>query len=124
MTDHVFEVTWNGSSTPDWTFDGQKKPEQIKVKPGEKIHFKFFQGLAVGDRLYQAVLLSGNETGAEDASPFGRPFPLVLESDNLLTVGKKHGTWGFCIVFSINEEVDKTRFFFVPDPELQVGSRP
>lgn len=124
MIDHVFEVIWNDSTDPDWTFDGKDKFEEIVVCPGDTILFKFFPGLGVEGQLSQAVLLSGTEGGADSASPFTQPFPIILSSDSLLTVVEGDGSWGFCIAFSVSEATGNTRFLFVPDPELQVGSRP
>ena len=46
----------------------------------------------------------------------------VLKHAKLTVADNVSGTWGFTVSFTVQNKDGTSDFFYVPDPELQVGS--
>jgi len=122
-TSHNFNVYFS----PDgrevrWAFDGANDGATCKVHVNDEIVFSFQPETGFTGTLDQCVLITGNEQQSESGSPFGTGKMVSLKNNDKLHVGGQKGTWGFSISFSVTHTDGTTGFYFVPDPELQVGS--
>ena len=111
-----------GQTIATWSLDGLPgtNDDTFFVEPGDKISFVFD---GPGD-LAECVLISGQmESRCHGSSPFTEGNRISLKANSTLTVGKAQGTWGFTVSFSAHAGDGTTAFYYLPDPEMEVGSR-
>ncbi|MBW8896740.1 MAG: hypothetical protein JF619_01165 [Massilia sp.] len=111
-----------GQTIATWSLDGllRKNDDTFFVEPGDKVAFVFD---GPGD-LAECVLISGQmESRSHGSSPFTEGNRINLKANSTLTVGKAEGTWGFTVSFSAHGGDGTTAFYYLPDPEMEVGSR-
>jgi hypothetical protein len=120
---HTLTVTYvAGQTIATWSLDGVEQPndDTFFVEPGDKVAFRFD---GPGD-LAECVLISGQmESRCHGSSPFTEGNRINLKANSTLTVGKAEGTWGFTVSFSAHAGDGTTAFYYLPDPEMEVGSR-
>ena len=120
---HQLTVTYvAGETLATWSLDGvlREGGDTFFAEPGDKVAF-LFDG--PGD-LAECVLISGQmESHCHGSSPFTEGNRVNLKANSTLTVGKAQGTWGFTISFSAHAGDGTTAFYYLPDPEMEVGSR-
>ena len=111
-----------GQTIATWSLDGllRANDDIFFVEPGDKVTFRFD---GPGD-LAECVLVSGQmENRCHGSSPFTEGNRINLKANSTLTVGKAQGTWGFTVSFSAHVGDGTTAFYYLPDPEMEVGSR-
>jgi hypothetical protein len=102
----------------DWHFNDQAKPTCCQVQKGDKIAFRF-EG--PGD-IAECVLLAGAQKSGQGSSPFNEGNRINLKGNSTLNVGNADGLWCFSIAFTARNGDATTSFYYLPDPEVQVGS--
>lgn len=107
-----------GQVLAKWNLVGNRDPVPIQAQPGDKIAFTFS---GPGD-IVECVLISGQVHSGSASSPFTEGNRINLKAHSTLTVGTGLGLWGFAVAFSARNSDGTTSFYFLPDPELQVGS--
>lgn len=113
----------DGDSQATSTWNG-KRAEILTAHPGEAIaiSFKDFPQLA-GAKVSQAMMLVNTQGRCSHASPFPQSSPIdLLKNPQLAIRPDANGTWGFSIAFVITNPNGTAGFYYVPDPELAVGS--
>jgi len=111
-----------GQTLASWSLDGvqYQDGDAIQLQPNDRIVFQFD---GPGD-IAECVLISGQmQTTCHGSSPFTEGNRINLKANNTVTVGKYMGTWGFTISFSAHNGDGTTAFYYLPDPEVDVGSR-
>lgn len=101
-----------------WDFNNQGMPERCVVQHGDKIAFRFD---GPGD-VAECVLLAGALRNGQGSSPFNEGNRINLKGNSTLTVGNADGLWGFSIAFTARNADATSSFYYLPDPEVQVGS--
>lgn len=112
-----------GQTLATWSLDGvqHEDGDVIQVTPGDKITFQFS---GPGD-IAECVLITGQmQSTCHSSSPFTEGNRINLKANSTVTVGKALGTWAFTISFSAHNGDGTTAFFYLPDPEMEVGSHP
>jgi hypothetical protein len=112
-----------GQTLASWSLDGvpHQDGDVIQVVPGDKIAFQFS---GPGD-IAECVLITGQmKSTCHSSSPFTEGNRINLKANSTVTVGKALGTWAFTISFSAYNGDGTTSFFYLPDPEMEVGSHP
>ncbi len=82
----------------------------------------------IAGKLDQAVLIAGykDANASTESSPFYNDANNIdIHSFPTLTIGKRSGTWGFTVAYSlifqgIGAAKATTHFYFLPDPEFTV----
>jgi hypothetical protein len=72
----------------------------------------------------QGVMLCGQMGVEKISSPFIQGNQIDLGRTPTLQVGQNAGRWGFSVAFSARNEDGTTSFYYVPDPEIIIKSRP
>ena len=106
-----------------WSLDDvqHQDGDKFEVYPNDKIVFQF---VGPGD-IAECVLISGQmQSTCHGSSPFTEGNRINLKANNAVTVGKYQGTWGFTVSLSAHNGDGTTAFYYLPDPEMVVGSRP
>jgi hypothetical protein len=120
---HSLTITYvAGQTIATWSLDGvqQANDDSFFVEPGDKVAFQFD---GPGD-IAECVLISGQmESRCHGSSPFTEGNRINLKANSTLNVGKAEGTWGFTVSFSTHAGDGTTAFYYLPDPEMEVGSR-
>lgn len=120
---HQLTVSYvQGQTLATWSLDGMQRDDGdvFEAQPGDKVSFQFD---GPGD-IAECVLISGQmESSCHGSSPFSDGNRINLKAHSILTVGANLGTWGFTISFSAHNGDGTTSFYYLPDPELQVGTR-
>ena len=121
---HQVLVTYvPGQTLATWSLDGvpKKDGDQFTVLPGDKVAFQF-EG---PDDIAECVLISGQMNGrAHGSSPFTEGNRVNLKANSTLNVGRQPGLWGFTISFSTRNSDGTSSFYYLPDPEMDVGTVP
>jgi len=122
--DHAFQVYFSKADRQiRWTFDGANDVETCKVFVSDSIDFSIQPEAGDPDEtVVQSVLLSGGQSDKTKGAPFEEGALIDLSKTKKLKVGNLTGLWGFSIAFTVGHVDGTTSFYFVPDPELQVGS--
>ncbi|MFS2020159.1 hypothetical protein ACEN88_26725 [Massilia sp. CT11-108] len=105
-----------------WSLNGVQREDGdvFEAQPGDKVAFQFD---GPGD-VAECVLISGQmQNGCRGSSPFSEGNRINLKAHSTLTVGANMGLWGFSVSFSAHNGNGTTSFYYLPDPEMQVGSR-
>ena len=112
-----------GQTLATWSLDGTQREDgdYFDVLPGDKVTFQFD---GPGD-VAECVLNSGQmQSHCHGSSPFTEGNRINLKANSTVTVGKYAGKWGFTVSFSAYNGDGTTAFYYLPDPEVVVGSRP
>lgn len=112
-----------GQTLATWSLDGVQRQDGdlIQMLPHDKIVFRFD---GPGD-IAECILISGQmQPTCHGSSPFTEGNRINLKANNTVTAGQYLGTWGFTISFSTHNGDGTTSFYYLPDPEVDVGSRP
>jgi len=119
---HQLTVTYvQGQTLATWSLDGvpYQDGDPFTVQPGDKVAFQFN---GPGD-IAECVLIAGQmESQSHSSSPFTEGNRINLKANSTLNVGKALGMWGFSISFSAHNGDGTTAFYYLPDPEMIVGS--
>jgi hypothetical protein len=110
-----------GQTLATWKLDGvpQDDGDSFSAQPGDKIAFQF-EG--PGD-IAECVLISGQMVDTcRSKSPFTEGNRINLKAHSTLTVASEYGVWGFTVSFSVHNSDGTSSFYFLPDPEMEVGS--
>ena len=92
--------------------------DTIQASKNDTIRFTF-----VGpDTLTDAVMLTGPRKKEAERSPFDGGNQINIEPDAKYTIDKENGLWGFSVAFTTINADGISNFYFLPDPELEVGS--
>ena len=121
---HQLVVTYiKGQTTATWSLDGvqHEDGDLFQVQPGDKVAFQFNGP----DDIAECVLISGQmETRCHGNSPFTEGNRINLKANSTVNVGQQQGVWGFTVSFSTCSSDGTSSFYYLPDPEMQVGTRP
>lgn len=120
MATHKIEIYPAANQSATWKYNDASPPgTPILVSPRDTINFTFPDG-----SVETALLLVGPRRKESGLSPFrgGAQFNIFSGADMVVSDTSK-GLWGFSVTFSVIED-GVTRFHFLPDPELEVGSIP
>jgi hypothetical protein len=109
-----------GRELASWDFDNCGTEHCCKVLEGDKIHITFD---GPGD-VSEGVLLCGQMKAGQASSAFVGGNQINLNNTSTLDVAENIGTWGFSIAFTARNADATTSFYYVPDPEVEVGSKP
>jgi hypothetical protein len=118
---HQLTITYvQGQTLATWTLDGipLDDGDVFTAEPGDKVAFKFD---GPGD-IAECVLISGQMQSGCGASPFVEGNRINLKTHSTLIVSSQNGLWGFTVSFSAHNGDGTTAFYYLPDPEMQVGS--
>jgi hypothetical protein len=123
---HTYQlsVTYTqGQTLATWSLNGTQceDDDSFDVLPGDKIAFQF---KGPGD-IAECVLISGQmQSRCHGSSPFTEGNRINLKANSTVNVGKAEGKWGFTVSFSTYNGDGTSAFYYLPDPEVVVGSRP
>ena len=119
-TDYNITIHFNpGIPMATWSIDG-KIEALIKANVGDTLTFDFRLPDTPSVELASAMLFAGPRKPASAHSPFNQSqIPLVQGSKVKVA---NDGFWGFSIAFTTTNKEGVSSFFFLPDPELEVGS--
>ena len=96
-------------------------PDRIKANPGDQLSFEY---TGPGTVIEVVVMVGPLVPDCSSPSPFDAPSPVHIKPYQALRI--KHdakGIWGFSVAFRTQSETTgASAFYFVPDPELAVGS--
>ena len=126
MTQQTYQllITYvEGQTLATWSLDGVQRDDgdQFQVQPGDKIAFQFD---GPGD-IAECVLISGQMSSkSHGSSPFTEGNRINLRANSTVNVGQQQGLWGFTVSFSAYNGDGTSSFYYLPDPELQVGTLP
>lgn len=125
MTPYTMTIVYGSDDTNIASAEFKPKPPQsgtvLQFQPGDTIAVNY-RGPAPGADISSSILIAGPKKKGLPQSPFdddGNPVDLLKFP--LLTIDRKSGRWGFSVSFAVDSG-GNTRFYFLPDPELQVGS--
>lgn len=124
MANHQIYINYMpGVPLAAWTLDGNPPPStaRINVSSGDTVEF----GFAYPDNVTNAVLLTGPLSKNISQSPFRGGAQLNIYSGATVPIetSETEAAWGFSVSFSVING-GKTSMYFLPDPELEVGSIP
>jgi hypothetical protein len=118
---HNLTITYVlGQILATWSLDGvpHKDGDKFQAQPGDKVAFEYD---GPGD-IAECVLISGQMQSGCGASPFVEGNRINLKAHSTLTVSQQQGVWGFTVSISAHNGDGTTAFYYLPDPEMQVGS--
>jgi len=118
--DYNIAIQFNpGNPMATWSIDG-KIEALITAQPGDTLTFDFRLPDSPAVELASAMLFAGPRQPATAPSPFNATqIPLVQGSKVKV---QNDGFWGFSIAFTTTNKEGTSGFYFLPDPELEVGS--
>jgi hypothetical protein len=118
MPNHQITIIYDADN-PQATWaprpDGSNR---IVAQKGDTISFTFEGPGSVTD----AVMMTGPRKKNADPSPFGGHTQINIKPDTEYKIGMTAGLWGFAITFATIGTDETVNFYFLPDPELEVGS--
>lgn len=121
---HQLLITYvKDNPTATWSLDGvpQQDGDKFKVQQGDKVTFQFNGP----DDIAECVLISGQmESKCHGSSPFTEGNRINLKAHNTVNVGQQQGLWGFTVSFSTRNGEGTSSFYYLPDPEMEVGTLP
>lgn len=116
MKNHNVQINFVADN-PQATWLDEQGSDRINAGMGDTITFTFNGPGKVGD----ALMMSGPRRKGTTGSPFEGGGQINIEPGATYSIDKEKGLWGFSIMFKVcQDDVDK--FYFLPDPELEVGS--
>ena len=126
ITYHPLQAPTSVVNIASYTFTPSMPPTGLNQ--GDHIHFTFNPASKEQTTgiLDQAVLVAGYKDShtSTESSPFHNDANNIdIHSFPTLSVGKRPGTWGFTVVFSLlfpatGTSKANTHFYFLPDPEI------
>ncbi len=120
-TTYELEITYTyGRELASWNFNHEGVKHCCEVEEGDVIHVTFNGPGDVAER----VMLCGQMEVDKKTSPFVEGNQIDLRKTSTLQVGQQDGKWGFSIAFTARNADATTSFYYVPDPELIVKTRP
>jgi hypothetical protein len=108
-----------GNPMATWSIDG-KIEALIKAQVGDQLSFHFKMPDTPPSELASAMLFAGPRKPSTAISPF-RQKQIPITQGSKVKV-EHDGLWGFSIAFTTVAQDGVNSFFFLPDPELEVGS--
>jgi hypothetical protein len=121
---HQLVVTYvKGQTTATWSLDGvqHQDGDLFQVQQGDKVAFQFNGP----DDIAECVLISGQmDSRSHGSSPFTEGNRINLKAHSTVNVGQQQGIWGFTVSFSTRASDGTSSFYYLPDPEMQVGTLP
>lgn len=119
-SDYNITIQFNpGNPMATWSIDG-KIEALIAAQVGDTLSFDFRLPDTPSMELTSAMLFAGPRKPSTDVSPFNQSqIPLVQGSKVKVA---HEGLWGFSIAFTTATKDGVSSFYFLPDPELDVGS--
>jgi hypothetical protein len=116
MANYQIDISYDAeSSNASWKLDGQQ-PTPIVVSATDTVSFHF-DGPGT---LSSAILLTGPIAPDTPASPFRGGAQINIAPDYPLAISGALGLWGFAVSFTTTQD-GISSFYFLPDPELEVG---
>lgn len=115
-----FQIAVNfvaGQALATWSLNG-KTDFTIQAQKNDTLTFTF-TGSDPAETMTDGVVFSGPRKHASAASPFKKT-QLPITNGGSVTV-ENDGSWGFSIAFTTTKDT-LNGFYFLPDPELEVGS--
>lgn len=120
QTTHQLTVIYNTETLATCTLDGVPITDKFSAQPGDKVSIDF--NGPNDENVTECVLISGQlRSHCRSASPFTEGNRINLKSHPTITVGQEHGLWGFTISFSVYNGDGTSSFYYLPDPEMEVG---
>ena len=123
---HPIQAPSPAGNTASYTFTPPMPAAGLNQ--GDHIHFTFSPASKeqAAGKLDQAVLVAGYKDShtSTESSPFHNDANNIdIHSFPTLSVGKRAGTWGFTVVFSLifpatEGSKASTHFYFLPDPQI------
>lgn len=101
----------------------KKKGDIFQFDAGDSIKVKYAQSGSSGSpKVTSSILLAGPKQAEIPQSPFdASSTPIDLVANPKVTIDSTNGYWGFSVAFTVANP-GSTSFYYLPDPELQVGS--
>lgn len=123
---YTMTIQFNESSTlAAAVFEPQpgKSGDILQFQAGDTINVKYAQtGNTCAPKVTSSILIAGPKQARIPESPFDADAKQIdLVQQPSLTIDNTNGVWGFSVSFAVQEQ-DATSFYYLPDPELQVGS--
>lgn len=119
-TEYDISIQFNPNNPmATWSIDG-KSEALITAKVGDTLSFNFVMPTRPSVELQNATLFAGPRHPSTRSSPFGSA-QIQIAQGSKLTV-QNPGLWGFAIAFSTVAKDGVSSFYYLPDPELEVGS--
>jgi len=124
MTNREITIIYDADNPQATWAPRPKGSNQIVVKKGDTISFTFEGPGTFTD----AVMMTGpRKKNADPApnpnpSPFGGPSQVNIKPHVEYKIDATDGSWGLAIMFATTGTDGKVKFYFLPDPELEVGS--
>ena len=116
MPNYQIDVSYDAnSSTASWKLDGQQ-PTPIVVTAHDTISFTF-DGPGT---LSSAILMTGPIASGTPSSPFLGGSQINIAPNYPLSITGGTGLWGFAVSFTTTTD-GISSFYYLPDPELEVG---
>lgn len=106
-----------GQALATWSLDG-KTDFTIKAQKGDSLTFTF-NGPDPAEQMSDGIVLSGPRKQSPHVSPFQKT-QLPIKNGGSVAI-ENDGSWGFSIAFTTTRDT-LNGFYFLPDPELEVGS--
>ncbi|AKU23262.1 hypothetical protein [Massilia sp. NR 4-1] len=123
---HHFNVQYDETiDLIEWSYDGGYDSPLCAINAGDTVTFSCqFVGKSAAPAILKCLLAASPTSKAQTESPFVEGDPVNLLATPTLTVGSAQGNWAFIITFAVQSQGGPVTWRFVPDPELQVNSRP
>lgn len=118
MANHQIEIIYDANNPQATWAPRPKGSNQIPAEKGDTISFTF----TGPDTVTDAVMLTGPRKENANRSPFGGGTQINIVPDSEYKIDKAKGLWGFAIAFTTTGADGTVSFYFLPDPELEVGS--
>ncbi len=119
MADYTITIQYNpGNPMATWSIDG-KIEAAIAAQVGDTLTFDFEMPETPSVKLASAMLFAGPRKPSASISPFHRSQMPIVQGSKLKV--EHDGDWGFSIAFTTTTD-GVSSFYFLPDPELEVGS--
>ena len=109
-----------GQQIATWNFDDRGERPCCHVEEGDRIQFSFDGPGDIGE----CIALCGQMQDGLASSPFVEGNRIDLKKTSTLTAAPHAGRWGFSIAFTARNADATSSFYFVPDPEVEVKTRP
>lgn len=120
-TTHELKITFTqGRELAHWSFNGCAEAKCCDIYEDDKVHF-VFEG--PGD-VAECVVLCGQMESGLPSSPFKEGNRINLKECSTVTAVDQKGKWGFSVAFTARNDNATTSFYYVPDPEVEVSTRP
>lgn len=117
MQNHHIDIKY-AAGNPQASWSLEQLGDRIKVNMGDTISF----GFSGPDTLSDAVMMAGPRCREVERSPFDGGNRINVEPGARYRIDKPKGLWGFSVAFSTMGQDGIANFYFLPDPELEVGS--